>query len=420
MKDNFCIVPWIHLNTEPTGTVKPCCAYKSTDSDAWPKLQSSSLEETWNCESQKQMRREFLNNNIPEGCKTCVQKEESSGHSMRMAMNERFSNHIDNAKNNTEKDGTYQNFNLIYWDFRFSNICNFKCRMCGHGLSSSWWEETYHKKNLVKILDSKYYGVDLMTYVDEFIDTVEEIYFAGGEPLMMPEHYVILDKLIERKRFNVRLRYNTNLSTLKYKNYDLIEIWKKFDKVDIFASIDGIEENAEYTRSGTDWQRVEYNLQKLIELSHSTPSINLLIGPTIHILNVFHFPALVNKLLKMNVHPGKFVVSNLLWPDHLKIALLPNNLKDQLKLEYAKQLETINNLQIRGIVEEKYKSILYFLDQPTNKKDLTQFVKDTIKLDISRKESIHNASPELSDWFNTLLQDPEVIEVLKYQGLINE
>lgn len=404
MKDNFCIVPWIHLMTNPDGHTQPCCAFFD-DSVTWPNIQESPLEKTWNCQQQKELRSQFINNQQPKGCDTCFKREDSGSHSMRLAMNERFDYHIDHAKNNTEEDGYYEKFNLIYWDFRLSNICNFKCRMCGHTLSSSWYEEGSHEKKLPKILDSNYYGRDLMEYVDKFIDSVEEIYFAGGEPLIMPEHYQILEKLIEKNRYDVFLRYNTNMSTLKYKGYDLIETWKKFRKVDIFASIDGFGKNAEYTRSGTDWNRVEQNLQRLVDASNirdQSSSINLLISSTIHIYNVFHFPQLVDKIIDMGIDPGRLVVSNLLWPNFLKISLLPTELQQRLKDTYHSYVAGVKNPQHRQVIEEKFQSILYFLDQPFTDRDLRDFVKDTLKRDRFRKESIHDAVPELSAWFDSI------------------
>lgn len=404
MKDNFCIVPWIHLNTEPKGHTKPCCAYDDRQMH-WPTLQQMSLEQLWNCDEQKLLRLQFLNNLQPKGCETCFERENSGAHSLRMAINERFEKHIDAAKRDTKKDGTYDDFNLVYWDFRFSNICNFKCRMCGHGCSSSWHDEDEEKTKFPKIIDSHYHGQDLMQYVDKFLPIVEEIYFAGGEPLIMPEHYLILDKLIETQRYDVYLRYNTNMSTLKYKNYDLVEIWKQFSQVDIFASIDGIEENAEYTRHGTDWNRIENNLKKIFEISNlcdDQSNINLYISSTIHIYNIFHFPKLIDKLMEIGISPGCVILCNLIWPDHLKISLLPDHLKKSVKKLYLDHLQRIEYLEIKEILEEKYNTIFYFLDQDSNHHVRNELIRDTKLRDNFRKQSVHASVPELSDWFTSL------------------
>jgi radical SAM protein with 4Fe4S-binding SPASM domain len=404
--DNFCIVPWIHLNTEPNGAIKPCCAFSPENGRDWGMLQDHTLEQVWNSESQKNLRKEFLNNNQPKGCDTCFKREASGGHSMRMRMNENFASHIEDAKKNTKDNGEYNKFNLIYWDFRFSNICNFKCRMCGPALSSSWWDDEPNTGQTVKYLNSEFYKTDLMKYVDQFIDNVEEIYFAGGEPLIMPEHYVILDKLIEKERFDVYLRYNTNLSTLKYKNYDLLNVWKKFDDVEIFASLDGIEENAEYTRFGTNWEKINDNLSILAELhTQKKHHITLYISPTIHILNVFHFPKLVDKVLSLGLSARQLVIGNLLWPTYLKIGLLPDHLKKKLGDIYTDHLQTVENEEDKMILTEKYKSIFYFLNETCLPNDQEKFIRQTLKYDKLRNEDIRQAVPELKDWINENLDN---------------
>lgn len=394
MNDKFCIVPWIHLNTEPSGLVKPCCAYFD-ESVPFPQLQDQSLEEIWNSDFQKNIRKQFLNNQLPKGCDTCKTKEDSGQHSLRMAMNDAYTKHIEPAKELTTADGHYDKFNLIYWDFRFSNICNFKCRMCGHGSSSSWYEDG-HQKNRPKFLDKDYYGTDLMKYVDQFIDSVEEIYFAGGEPLQMPEHYQIIDRLIERKRFDVFLRYNTNLSSIKYKSYDLVNIWKQFDKVSVYASLDGIGDNAEYSRSGTVWSKVESNLVTLLE-----NDIDVLISTTINIFNVFHLPTFINRLIELGVELGSIVTTNLLYPPHYRVSTLSVDLKEKVRTDLTAHLNTLSD-DNKQIVAELYKSVFYFLDLPRHEPDTRTFYQTTKHLDKLRNEDITKAVPEIKEWYVTL------------------
>lgn len=401
-KDNFCIVPWIHLNTEPDGSVKPCCAYSHSTGN----LKENTLEELWNDDHIKNMRKDFLENKIPEGCLTCTKKEASGGFSLRQAITERFQDHVENAKANTLPDGTYEKFNLIYWDFRFSNICNFKCRMCGHGCSSAWWDDftPEEKKIKTKFLDSSYYDTDLMQYVDRFIDDVEEIYFAGGEPLLMAEHYQILDKLISKERYDVSLRYNTNMSTIKYKDYELINIWKKFKNVRIFASIDGVDKNAEYSRAGTDWPRVEENLKQL-----TNSEIECVISSTINIFNGFNFTHLVDRLIELKISVRRLLVSHVNWPEHYMTSILPENLKNKLRLQLDQHLEKITptiTKEESQWLSNLYAEIKFYLNSTTSKAKTVQlqqkFKQETVKLDNIRKEDIRIAVPELAEWFDTL------------------
>lgn len=397
--EKFCIVPWIHLNPEPSGNVKPCCAY-SDNQDEILKLQDYSLEEIWNHERQKNIRRQFLNNEMPKGCATCIQRENSNGHSYRMAMNERFEKHIEPSIENTKPDGTYDNFNLVFWDFRFSNICNFKCRMCGHGCSSSWHDDLdkESKSKLPKIIDSSYHGKDLMKYVDQFIDVVEEIYFAGGEPLLMTEHYQILDKLIEKERYDVFLRYNTNLSTIKYKSYDLIEIWRKFKNVHLFLSLDGFGENAEYSRSGTNWARVESNLKELLD-----SKLPIVISLTLNIFNVFHLPDFIDKLKEIhNNDPLRYLlINNLIWPSYYRIGILSDDLKQKVRDKYTAHLETLTDNE-RHKIKPMYDQVFYYLNMDSNDTDLRHFLQETEKLDGIRNENIVDVIPEYQEWYSEL------------------
>jgi len=264
--------------------------------------------------------------------------------------------------------------------------------MCGHACSSSWYEDRPDKSR-PKILDKSYQGRDMMEYVDKFIDVVEEVYFAGGEPLMMPEHYKVLDKLIEHKRFDVFLRYNTNLSTIKYKSYDLINTWKRFEKVQVFVSLDGIGENAEYSRHGTNWEKIESNIIALVE-----NDLDILISTTINIFNVFYIPQFIDRLVELNIPLSKIITTNLMFPSYYKIAVLPDNLKDQLREKYTSHLTTLSEGNQRTI-SNLYDAVYYYLNIDTSSQDVEAFYKTTIELDTKRNEDITVTIPEYKDWF---------------------
>jgi MoaA/NifB/PqqE/SkfB family radical SAM enzyme len=152
----------------------------------------------------------------------------------------------------------------VSWDYRFSNLCNFKCRTCGSDFSSQWAAENkkFEPSQPIVIHADNNRG-NLLNEVYEHINNIEMAYFAGGEPLITEEHYLILEELIKHKRTDITLRYNTNMSNLKFKDYDLISLWKQFKKVEVSASIDHYGERAEYIRSGADWGVVESNLNTI-------------------------------------------------------------------------------------------------------------------------------------------------------------
>jgi len=119
--------------------------------------------------------------------------------------------------------------------------------------------------------------------IEPLLENVEQIYFAGGEPLLMPEHYRLLDELIRRKS-SVRLIYSANLTRLKNGTRDVIELWKNFEYVNLMASIDASGGQAEYIRAGHQWSEILRNRKRL---SQECPHVNFFLYSALSILNAF-------------------------------------------------------------------------------------------------------------------------------------
>lgn len=401
MNKTFCIVPWIHMHVWPNGKVYQCCMTH------WSKpaghLENNSLEEVWNNDYMKGLRKSMLAGEDHGSCDKCLQREEHGFGSPRISLNERFAHHIPAAQEKTLPDGTYPDFQLLYWDFRFSNICNFKCRMCGPMLSSSWREDQEEIYGAMgskeKVIEIKNHSkVDLQKYLDEYIDKVEEVYFAGGEPLMMEEHFYILERLIETGNTSCRLRYNTNLSRLHYKDWDWLEMLKHFSDVRIGASIDGIDENAEYSRSGTRWKKIEQNIQEVGKATH------LSVSATINIFNIMQIPQLVERLIELGVDYKRMNLSNVLVnPAHYHINILPDDLKIRAYNWMNMHLEEMDE-EKRAFFASQYESIRNMMWQaPENVEDLRQeFKRHTLILDAKRNERFQDACPELAEWFDSI------------------
>jgi radical SAM protein with 4Fe4S-binding SPASM domain len=122
----FCMFPWVHLSVQPDGEVLPCC----NSSPLGLSLSGSSLYEVWNSQKIKNLRLNMLNNVKSSNCRHCYAVEDVGQESPRQLINRKYSHHFDIVKT-TKNDGTVNKLNVVYWDFRFSNFCNFKCRMCG-------------------------------------------------------------------------------------------------------------------------------------------------------------------------------------------------------------------------------------------------------------------------------------------------
>ena len=194
------------------------------------------------------------------------------------------------------------------------------------------------------------------------------------------------------------------MSTIKYKDYDLINIWKRFKSVKIFASIDGIEENAEYSRSGTNWSRVEENLKKLV-----ASEVDYLVSTTITIFSVFNFTRLIDRLIELKMSTRKVLVSHVNWPKHYMTSILPEELKEQVRLQLDEHLEkitqTVTEIEIRW-VENMYNEIKFYLQATISPEEILELQKkfkdETIKLDKIRNENIRVAVPEIAKWFDTI------------------
>jgi radical SAM protein with 4Fe4S-binding SPASM domain len=416
VSDTFCIMPWVHLHTWPNGNVYPCCL---ADSD-YPlgNLKDNTLEEIWNSPDLKKIRVELLDGKKPEVCKRCYMQEDMGSASFRVSSNNQWQHHIDKAVETTLKDGTDTNFKLNYWDFRFSNVCNLKCRMCGPELSSSWYDDQIKMygssttpKALVHCNDLS--EEDIMIYVDRFINDVEEIYFAGGEPFIMEEHYLILEKLIAAGNTKCRIRYNTNFTSLKFKKWDLIELWKPFikdnlDNVRIFASLDGIEEVAEYARKNTKWSAVEDNIKRVHDAG-----MNVWTSSTISIFNIFQLPKFVERMHDLGIPSDKMQMNNVLtFPDYYCINILPDNLKQMAIENLDNHIKTFKHRNLLGgplynyyYLEKNYEVIKNYFDRPTERKkedilkDLKRF---TNTKDITRNESFVQTFPHYKEWFESL------------------
>lgn len=411
VSDTFCILPWTHLMIQPNGNIQPCCM---TPHDMpIGNTKDDTLEEVWNGFVMKNIRKKMFKGERPMLCNRCYLMEDNGAISPRINMTEKFQSEIEKMIEKTDREtGHNSDFALKYWDFRFSNICNFKCRMCGTFASSKWVddESAIHGKSHNGLMNFRSESKeDIMEYVDKFINDVQEIYFAGGEPLIMDEHYTILEKLIKAGRTDVILRYNTNFSHIKFKKWDLIKLWEPFIKnpkgrVQLFASLDAVGKVAEVARHGTIWDNVYKNIQTAMNLG-----VEVFVSPTISILNVFHITDLFDTIIELGINPSYIVFNNFLTdPQCYDIRILPDDLKEEL----MNKLESYHNNLLDGVYKNVIGSAvgawINFLYSEINI-DLLQLqisrrelLRVTTILDIRRNENFLEVNPQYKEWFNEI------------------
>lgn len=407
---SFCVLPWVHLNVQPNGDIYPCCMAPYGKSIG--NTTDNTLEEIWNGEDMKTIRKEMLVGERPKLCERCFLIEDSGLLSPRNTHNHFFDKDVNELiKDTNSETGHNDKFVLKYWDFRWSNICNFKCRMCGAFSSSKWYEDegalygTVMKNNGLLHFNSES-REDIFKYVDRFINDVEEIYFAGGEPLIMDEHYIILEKLIAAGRTNVRIRYNTNFSHIKFKKWDLHGLWSHFlndpnGRIMLFASLDAVGKLAEVIRNGTKWNSVYENIRSCVD-----KGMEVHISPTISILNIFHINELIDMAISVGVNPNTVSLNNLLTtPPWYDIRILPGNLKKDLMDKLRVYLETIENPHVRSIVRNAINAWERHLNTPFDgdiEDARRHLVRSTYILDERRDEKFLDVNPQYREWFTQI------------------
>ena len=391
LKDSktFCIYPWIHLHAYPTGEAYPCCHAEM----AYPvgNAHFKTLEEIYRDAPMRGLRDDMLNERMNPACGRCYEQEESGFFSGRKSANKHHGHHIKRIDDDK--------FQMSYWDIRFSNLCNLSCRSCGHIFSSSWYQDQAKLaggdwKDRNQVLN--YAGrteTDMWEQLVPHLDYVEQIYFAGGEPLMMTEHYNILDELERRGRFDVRLIYNTNFTHTKLKDRTVFDYWKKFKSVAVGASLDAMGPRAEYIRKGTDWDAVERNRRQMLEIC---PNVDFYISPTLSIMNALHLPDFHRSWVDQGfIRPQDLNVNILQDPKHLRIDIAPVDYKQQLKIKFEQHLEWLRPQDLLNRATVGFESAINFMMSTDNTQLLDSFWRKTHDLDSIRKENILDIIPEL-------------------------
>ncbi len=389
----FCMIPWTHLHTWPDGRVLSCCM--SPSNMPMGNLKDVSLEEAWNSEHQKKLRKDLLAGKTSKVCTRCMEMERNSISTTRQWANKHLSNHWDVVES-TKEDGTVDKVNLPYIDFRFSNLCNFKCRTCGPDLSSSWYEDhsaMWSKPEQPKIIRPYKDEKTFWEKVEPYMDGLQEIYFAGGEPLIMEEHYRILKRLVEKKMFHVKLKYNTNFSQMKYKDIDVMREWDKFENIEIGASLDASGARGEYLRKGQSWQQVEDNRKRMFEVC---PRAYFFLATCLDVFNSYHVPDFhIDWYERGWIKDQGSLINPLLTPGYLRIQMLPEVMKDRLREKYNNAQEWMDRNTKNK--DKRYDALIKFLDEADYSHKIREWFKTTEKLDNLRKENWRTVFPELLD-----------------------
>ncbi len=289
--NTLCLAPWVHTYLSPQTERRMCCASREPAQNFEQYIDTSAgtgkyipitLEEHWNSDHMKSVRRRMMAGETLPECEVCNDKLLNTS-VYRSYFDSLFGHKYLQVLENTQPDGT-TTLRPVSWDYRFSNLCNFKCRMCGDMLSSAWeTEERTH--NMINWSNPKNNWMlpEIKEQITEFQDSqieqefaeaveehrVEEVYWVGGEPLMYEQHWRYMRRIVELgdgKR--VYARYNTNLSRVNYRGINLYsDILSGLRDWQICASLDGTGAIGQYIRTGLDYNSWLTNFRQGVRIA---------------------------------------------------------------------------------------------------------------------------------------------------------
>lgn len=425
----WCPLPWIHLATRPNGDVRLCCTANASgaslcdnkeaglvkDKHGALNLSTHSIEEIWNSDFMKQVRVNMLNDVIPLSCTKCFEEEKNGIVSKRQWETTVWSERVDFEKLilDTTVDG-WLPVNIPYFDLRLGNTCQLKCVMCSPHDSSSWikdWKTQYPLyTNELKVDQQWNTAWNYNWYTNDVIlnsiikqaHNIKELYFAGGEPTIIPEHYKILEAIVDTGNAkSCILRYNSNGIEIPSK---LLDLWNHFKEVKFNFSIDAVSDKNEYIRYPSKWTTIEQNLKIL----DNTPNhIVVNIACAVQLLNINYLPELVNWKLqsnfkKINAKPygaGLIGMHLVYFPSYLNVRVLPPDIKKQVTVTLNKFMNSINDAEFVSSQygKQRWEGLVRYM----NAEDWSSKLNTTIQYleicDVKRKSNFRNTFDILSN-----------------------
>ena len=393
--ETFCVFPWMHQYVHPNGEVKGCCVYKGQ----YGNLKNNTLKEIFNNQTTKQVRLDMLQGKPVKNCNFCNRDRELKIDAFNQQMNRRYfsadntsvsTRDIREIVASTKPDGSVDTHKLYYIDARFNNLCNFTCRTCFHEYSTGWVATINKIKNVVDEVNENgkyqnnfdipdsYFGAkytfagkteeDTINQILPHLPYVESIYFAGGEPMMQIEHYLILEELVKLGRSDCKIRYNTNYSRLNLQGKDAINLWKNFNQVEIDASLDASYEKAELWREGTVWSDVVDNANRV---KKEAPHVKLGITCSVGWPNVYSAIDLHKEWTELQYISSidNFTVNYVYGPEEYSLNNIPFWKKQQVTKKILEHIEWIKTHTSNGRAIGTWENCLTIMNQHSEQKE---------------------------------------------------
>ena len=408
----FCMHPFTGLATREDGAVKACCR-----SHPVGYIQDQTLEGIWNNDTMQRIRRQVLNSERPAECAPCFSLEDQGVESLRQR---HINGVIPEARINLYPDTRLQEimpFEFPTMEIKMNNLCNLKCRMCNPMDSTSWndWqevEEHYIKEDNFLVKKINDLNLKNKPFLDSFVDTdnwwdsfkkilpyFRRVEFAGGEPLMDPTHYKILDMLAPYGD-NIEIKYATNLTTLGKSNRTVWQYWPKFKSVAVNVSIDGIDTSYEYIRGNASWAELVNNIKQV----QTIPNVSRIVGAVaVQVSNVL----ILDKMIELFLNDlGIVFYTNMVqYPNVLSAQVIPNELKSLavVKLKAVRELVPTFKLvkehpMLEALTYKQIDGIINFILAKDNTHLWDDCIEYNRRLDVTRDQSFFDTTPEFKPY----------------------
>lgn len=430
----FCPAPWLHTHITPQSERRMCGI--SSEQATWQSrardvqvipisnvYAPQTLDQHWNSEKMKDIRRRMFSGEILPECDSCNANVETRSAYRNYFSDNLFSDRIDEILANTDETG-FTTLKPVSFDYRISNLCNFKCRMCGEQLSSAWEvEKKMHgltNKREIWMLDENKPKIEEFqtTVVEEELwsavreGRLEEIYWVGGEPVISKIHWDIMEYLVQTNQAkNVVVRYNTNLSRTDWKGLNLYQLLPHFKNVTVQASMDGTGDIAEFIRTGLKWNEWLESFKAGLFLREQFGNDAFVLDVTVTLPGLFSMKSLmdlavelgVTSYVKASFSSSAFVVMN---PLVLPRELLDEVLDDLILYEEALNSPLTKNysdlfksLKTTPTYQDKYPGQIELTSSGKRYQQKIEQIRPNTKTNM---EEILSANPKVLAWWKNL------------------
>lgn len=409
--------PFTGLATREDGAIKICCRSLPIGF-----IQDQSLEYTWNSQHMREVRKQVLNNERPAVCKPCFDLEDQGVESLRQR---HINGVIPEARINlypNALDALTDNFTMPFefptMEIKLNNLCNLKCRMCNPLDSTNWkdWDKVvpfYKKENNYLVSTVSHLVKQPGQYIGPFDDTnkwwdsfekllphFRRVEFAGGEPLMDPQHYKILD-MLKPYGDNIELKYATNGTTLGIsKGRTIHDYWPHFRSIAVNVSIDGIHDVYNYIRGNGDFNTVEENIKEIKKISN----VSRVVGAfTAQAGNMLQAAECIDYFInKMDI---VFYSHRVSYPNCLSAQVLPDDLKELAitkLLSVKSQIDDWDAIKknplLGKVTHQQIRDNIAYLKAKDQNNLWRDFLDFNFALDSTRGQNLLNVVPEFKPY----------------------